>query len=452
MNESIKIGGKPVGDKYEDYLQDESRFPGRAEEILFPLDAAQVEDALLRMTSLKTPLTVQGARTGISGAATPVGGGILNMVKMNAITQLSVNDEGRFFVTVEPGVQLSELTHCLTRKNFDASGWSANSRDALERLKRAPTQIFPPDPTETTATFGGLFACNAHGLNAYRYGGTADYVHAVTLALPNGRSWKVARGQHFFDAQGLALPDGRRLKVNPSRTRPICRCPIPFLGMDLLDLLAGSEGMLGVVTDLTLRLASAPLVHWGIMFFFSEPSEALRFSQTVVGGGSEKSVSVEAVEFFDRASLDLVEELKRSMTQLRVVPDISPEHGASVYVQLAAENADAVEEALLTLLDAFSACGGNEDATWAAEGEDEMRKFKVFRHAVPEAANTRIDALRQSCPSVHKMSTDFTTPLDRMEEAAAMYRQGMEERGVSGAVFGHAAVGRLHVNLFPETV
>jgi D-lactate dehydrogenase (cytochrome) len=185
------------------------------------------------------------------------------------------------------------------------------------------------------------------------------------------------------------------------------------------------------------------------MFFFPELSQAPAFSQSVVSGGSGSTI--EAVEFFDRASLDLVQELKKSVTQLHVVPDISPDHQAAVYVQLSADSTGAMEETLLTLLDSFSACGGKEDATWAAEGEDEMWKFKVFRHAVPEAANTRIDDLRQSCPSLCKMSTDFTTPPDRMEEALLMYRRGMEESGVPGAVFGHAAVGRLHVNLFPET-
>jgi D-lactate dehydrogenase (cytochrome) len=449
---SAKSDREPVGDKYEIYLKDESRFAGKAEEILFPLDAAQVEDALLHMTSSKTPLTVQGARTGIAGAATPLGGGtILSMTKMNALTRLSVDDEDRFLVTVEPGVQMSDLTHCLTRKNFDTSAWSADSKDTFERLKRVPVQFFPPDPTETTATFGGMFACDAHGLNACRYGGTADHVQSVTLALPNGQSWKIARGQHLFDAEGVALPDGRRLEVKPSRAQPICRCPVPRQGMDLLDLIAGSEGMLGVITDLTLRLIPVPTVYWGIMFFFEELSEALAFSQTVTASGAEGPVSIEAVEFFDRASLDLVEELKKNVTQLHVVPDISAEHQASVYVQLSAENADAMEEMLLTLLDAFSVCGGGEDATWAAEGEDEMQKFKLFRHAVPEAANIRVDDLRQSCPGVHKMSTDFTTPLDRMEEAVAMYRRGIEERNLSGAVFGHAAAGRLHVNLFPKT-
>ncbi|MDR1377192.1 MAG: FAD-binding oxidoreductase, partial [Synergistaceae bacterium] len=372
MNTSAKNGkaGKnpdrePVGDKYDIYLKDESRFTGEAEEILFPLDAAQVKKALLHMTSSETPLTVQGARTGIAGAAAPQGGSILSMVKMNAVTRLSVDDQDRFFVTVEAGAQMSDLTHCLTRKSFDTGEWSTDSKDALQRLKRAPAQFFPPDPTETTATFGGMFACNAHGLNAYRYGATAAHVEGVTLALPNGQSWKIARGRHIFDAEGVTLPDGERLKVKSSSDQAICRCPVPRLGMDLLDLIAGSEGMLGVVTDLTLRLSPAPAVQWAIMFFFAELSEALAFSRTVAASDTGESVSIEAVEFFDRASLDLVEELKQNVTQLHVVPDISAEHQASIYVQLSADNSDAMEEALLTLLDAFSARGGNEDATWA---------------------------------------------------------------------------------------
>ncbi|MDR1978910.1 MAG: FAD-binding oxidoreductase [Synergistaceae bacterium] len=451
MNASANGGRKPVSDQYELYLKDESRFSGKAEEIAFPVDAAQVENALRYMTASKTPLTVQGARTGIAGAATPARGGILSMIKMDSITQLSVDDEDRFYVTVDPGVPLSELTHCLTRKNFDTRGWDAGSKDALARLKRAPAQFFPPDPTETTAALGGLFACNAQGLSAYRYGGMAEHVQSVTLALPDGRSWKIVRGEHLFDANGVTLPDGRRLNVNPIRARPICRCPVPREKMDLLDLIAGSEGMLGIVTNLTLRLAPAPLVRWGILFFFSELSQALAFSQTVVAERGD-SASVEAVEFFDRASLDLVEELKTNTTQLRVVPEISSGHQAAVYVQLSARNSDIMEETLLSLLDTFAAHGGNENDAWAAEGEDEMQKFKMFRHAVPEAANARIDDICRNCPGVHKMSTDFTTPLDRLEEAAVMYRSGMEESGVSGAVFGHAAIGRLHVNLFPETL
>lgn len=122
-----------------------------------------------------------GARTGIVGGAVPQGGRILNLSSMNRITGLSVKD-GAFFVTVEPGVLLCDLDDALASKRFDASSWDEPSREALTALAKAPPQFFPPDPTESTATLGGMFAANARGICAYRYGCTADYVQAVTVA------------------------------------------------------------------------------------------------------------------------------------------------------------------------------------------------------------------------------------------------------------------------------
>jgi D-lactate dehydrogenase (cytochrome) len=374
------------------------------------------------------------------------------MEKMRAITGLYVDDKSRFYITAEPGVQLADLTDCLTRKTFDVSAWDQESRNTLELFRKSPAQFFPPDPTEATATLGGMFACDAQGLCSYRYGRTADYVQGVNVSLADGRNWQIARGQYLFDADGITLPDGRRLNVDANHDSTICSCLIPYKGMDLIDLFAGSEGMLGVVTGLTLRLLPAPAVRWAIMFFFIEFSQALEFVDSIVAAGKDAcSGGIEACELFDRCSLDMVEELTADITKLRAIPDISPAYQAAVYIQLATDKAEVTEEVLVSLLDDFSACGGNESDTWAAEGADEMRKFSLFRHAVPEAANLRIDAIRRSCPDIHKTAIDFTVPAGRLKETAAMYRQGMEKSGISGIIFGHAAAGRLHVNLFPET-
>ena len=202
---------------------------------------------------------------------------------------------------------------------------------------------------------------------------------------------------------------------------------------------------------MALRLLPAPSVRWAVMFFFAELERAAEFSQSIVSSWAFNKETVEAVELFDRGSLELVEGLKAEITKLRVIPDISPAHQAAVYVQLAAEDAGMVEDVLSDLLEAFADCGGDEGDTWAAEGEEEMKKFTLFRHAVPEAANLRIDAIRRLYPQVHKTASDFTAPPGRLKEAVTLYRQGIEESGVPGIMFGHAALGRLHVNLFPET-
>jgi D-lactate dehydrogenase (cytochrome) len=472
-----KFASEAISEEYTLYLKDESRLPGQAEKIFFPVNQAQVEDALRCAQNSGTPLTAQGSRTGINGAAAPAAGGVLNLSKMRSITGLSRDKDGVFYVTLEPGVLLSELQERLARKNFDVDAWTSESREVCGQLREAPRMTFPPDPTESTASLGGMFACDAQGLCACRYGSTAKHVREVTVALADGQSWNVQRGKYCFDAQGVTLPDGRRLET-PSFETAVCRCLLPREGMDLVDFLAASEGMLGVVTSLTLRLEPAFTERWGILFFFSDfmkaldfslsfsssfslnfPSNfSLNFSQSAVAADNDFS-GIEAVELFDRASLDLVMEAKLGGTSPRL-PDFSLDgetssggiaaREAAVYIQLAGNNAGEVQDTLLALADMFASLGGRESDALVAEGDREVEKFRLFRHAVPEFANTRIDQIRRVCPDVHKMAVDFTVPLPRMRETAVMYREGMKKSGVSGAIFGHAAIGRLHVNFFPE--
>ncbi|GHV46272.1 FAD-linked oxidase [Synergistales bacterium] len=438
-------------EKYKSYLQDESRLTGYADDITFPTDAAQVESAIRRAAGLGLTLTVQGARTGIVGAAVPNSDAILNMSDMKSINGLSVDDGGVFYVTLEPGVTLADLNDAIARKSFNTDGWSDESLDALEKLKQSKEQFFPPNPTEASATIGGIFASNAQGPTAFYYGDTARYIQSVSVILANGKNWEIERGKYIFDENGITLPDGEVFKVNTSCLDPVCHCLIPQTGMDLLDLFAGSEGVLGVVTSLTLRLKKAPVNHWGLMFFFDELSWALAFSQAI-----KENVCgiIEAVELFDKASLNIINHMRGLVTALDAIPDLPPSSQAAVYVQIATENDDETEnteEALSSILDLFVECGGKEDDTWAAEGYEEMRKFRLFRHAVPEGCNSRIDEIRASYQIRNKMATDFSVPPDRLGEAADMYRLGMKDRKIEGVIFGHAAVGRLHVNLFPKT-
>ena len=441
-----------IGSKYTSFLQDESRLAGKAGGIAFPVCAAEAREALRQAAAAGKTVTVQGGRTGITGGASPAEGGlIINLSGMRAVTALSQDSSGVFYVTVEPGIRLAEFTEAISRKDFNTTGWSGDSLTAFEGFKRAPRQFFAPDPTETTATLGGMFASNAQGLCAFCYGAMADYVQGLDFMLPDGESWRVERGRYVFDGGGISLPDGRRLSADIPAERTVCRFLAPETGMDLVDFLAGSEGLLGVVTSLTLRLSRAQADHWAVMFFFSEFEQALGFSKEIAAGVCRSCRAVvEAIELFDRGSLDLVEELKTRMSKLRVIPDIPGEYKASVYVQLASDNYNDADETLSALADTFIACGGSESDTWAAACDDEIQKFKLFRHAVPEAANARIDAIRRTNPAVHKAATDFTVPMSRLDEAVAMYREGIAEGGIPGVIFGHVSIGRLHVNLFPE--
>ncbi|MGP1487980.1 FAD-binding oxidoreductase [Peptostreptococcaceae bacterium oral taxon 081] len=147
----------------------------------------------------------RGAGTGLTGAAVAMYGGVmLDMTKMNKILEY---DKENFVVKVEPGVLLNDL-----------------AEDALKQ-----GLLYPPDPGEKFATLGGNVATNAGGMRAVKYGTTRDYVRAMTVVLPTGEIIK--------------------LGATVSKTST---------GYSLINLMVGSEGTLGIITELTLKLIPAP--------------------------------------------------------------------------------------------------------------------------------------------------------------------------------------------------
>lgn len=151
------------------------------------------------------PVIPRGAGTGLTGAAVPVTDGVLiNMAKMNKILEYDMEN---LVVRVEAGVLLNDLAQDAESKGL----------------------LYPPDPGEKFATLGGNVATNAGGMRAVKYGCTRDYVRAMTVVLPTGK---------------VVTLGG---KVSKTST-----------GYSLLNLMIGSEGTLGIITELTLKLIPKP--------------------------------------------------------------------------------------------------------------------------------------------------------------------------------------------------
>ena len=103
------------------------------------------------------------------------------MSRMSKI--LGQRQEGdSLFIRVQPGLLLTQLNKMLEQKSFDVTGWSAESQKILEKIK-AGQWIFPPDPTEISASIGGMVSCNASGAKTFCYGPTRNYVEAIRACL-----------------------------------------------------------------------------------------------------------------------------------------------------------------------------------------------------------------------------------------------------------------------------
>lgn len=206
--QDIVPGKVYVGDAInEDYSHDEMPIYGKGSpEVL--IEATTTEDiaAIMKVCYENSiPVVPRGAGTGLAGAAVAMNGGVMiDMTKMNKILEY---DQENFVVRVQPGVLLNDLAEDAQKQGL----------------------LYPPDPGEKFATLGGNVATNAGGMRAVKYGCTRDYVRAMTVVLPTGEIVK--------------------LGATVSKTST---------GYSLINLMIGSEGTLGIITELTLKVIPAP--------------------------------------------------------------------------------------------------------------------------------------------------------------------------------------------------
>jgi D-lactate dehydrogenase (cytochrome) len=445
-----KEGIAAVSSGYDGYLYDESRLNGYADYIAFPENTEQALAALCYAADEGLALTIQGARTGIAGGAVPQGGLILSTERMNRPLGFSARE--LYLLQVQSGMSFDGIANLL-RERLPPEDWDTESKVCFRKVRQEGRNLrFPPNPTESTASLGGAFACNARGPNALRWGNVGTQVQSLRWISPAGELWDMERGRYRFDESGCPLPGGRRLSCTTGLAAGGSLLLHPYQGLDLIDFLAGSEGLLGFAAELSLYLRKLPGAVWGVIYFFEEDQAALNFAEAL-RYWREQSAAGEALstlEYYDDSSLELVRTAALQSSVLRQLPVINPQVKAAIHVELEDEQDDTLEAIVLEQLALFLEAGGKEEHTWAAASPAELEKFHLLRHAVPELINKELDTIRQVLPSLPKIAADFQVPPAFAAAYRKRYRRDMEAEGLRGFVFGHIGEGRFHVNLLPE--
>jgi FAD/FMN-containing dehydrogenase len=334
-------------------------------------------------------VTIAGAGTGLTGGRVPLGGWV---------------------------VSLEKFRHLETRPGHAIAGAGVLLRDVHAAAESAG-QFYPPDPTETRASIGGSIATNASGSRSFKYGATRPWIEHLSVILADGRRMEIGRGDSVdFDCGAIPLPC-----VTKNTAGYLLRP-----GMDWIDLFAGSEGTLGVVTEARLRLLPAPAAVLAGVIFFPDDDRALDAVD------DWRATRARMLEYFDVASLALLRGR---------FPEIPAEARAAILFEQELASEDDAE------LDAWSeriGVGALADDSWVALAASDRERFRRFRHALPELVN---DTVRRS--GALKMNTDYAVPLARNREMLAYYRSRLE-REFPGryVIFGHIGDAHLHVNVF----
>ena len=383
-NQGISADVNPV------YLEDASGFRGHADRVIVPCDEAGVVTALREAAGAGVAVTIAGAGTGLTGGRVPLGGWV---------------------------VSLEKFTRLETRAGQAIAGAGVLLRD-LHAAAQSTGQFYPPDPTETGASIGGTIATNASGSRSFKYGATRRWIDRLRVILADGRVLDVARADAIdFDCGSIPL-----LSVTKNTAGYLLRP-----GMDWIDVFAGSEGTLGIVTEARLRLLPAPQAVLAGVIFFSDDDRALESVD------AWRVAPVRMLEYFDAPSLALLRGR---------FPEIPVQTRAAILFEQELESEDDGE------LDTWSARIDASDAlandSWVALSANDRERFRRFRHALPELVN---DTVRRN--GALKMNTDYAVPLSRNCEMLAYYRSRLE-REFPGryVIFGHIGDAHLHVNVF----
>ncbi len=431
--------------------EDAAHFPGgHASGVVSPATEAEIA-AVLHNTAAVLPI---GAQSSLTGGATPMGEVVVSTSRLNRVLDVGVTA-----VRVEAGVTLVALDAMLER----AGGY------------------YPPAPTFTGASIGGIIATNAAGAATFKYGTTRDWVDALTVVLPTGDVLDVTRGTVRAHGDGyfvLELPRG------PVRV-PIPRYQMPALpklsagyfaarDMDLIDLFIGAEGTLGIVTAATLRLLPVRPAFCLAFVPFARRDAALAFvrqlrdaSRTTWRDGDPNGLDASAIEHMDARCLALLREDGADRANGIVVPDgtaiallVTLELPAGTTAEQAFDDIGRAREATAAATPLVRFCrlldaGGVLDAVEIAVPGDRARAAQLLavREAVPAGVNQRVGRAKRTVDDrIEKTAADMIVPFERFDELLAFYDAEFGRRGLDAAVWGHISDGNVHPNVIPRSM
>ncbi len=453
---------KSITKDYDVYLKDESRKTGNAESISFPESEKDIINIIKSFGERKIRITIQGARTGLTGGAVPEEGHILSLEKMNAITGLRYDeDDDSFILHVQPGMLLADIRKAVCKKDLDTSGWSNQSLEALEKMKEQTGYFFPPDPTETTASIGGMVACNASGARSFFYGPTRNYIDGLHIILSDGSKIYVKRGLHkaYGYKFSLTADTGRVIQGRlPQYVMPEVKNASGYYvkqNMDLIDVFIGSEGTLGIISEIELKLLKKPEFTWGVVFFFQQEKDALQFVKTLREDSTDPdgtNIKPVAIEYFNSNALELLRRQKEKGNTFSSIPRINEAYNTAIYIEFDEILEEDMINSMIEAARRAGYCGGSEDDTWVAVTPQLMDRMKLFRHAVPEAVNLMVDQRRGKNPDITKLGTDMAVPDEKLQEIVNMYNVDLLQQKFESVMFGHIGNNHIHVNILPESM
>ena len=360
--------------KLTEYSGDKWFAAHQPQAVVLPRDTQSVSRILAFANGHKVPVTARGAGYGYVGGAVPMTGGIvLSLERMDRILEINEKD---FVAIVQPAVITEKLQNAVEKKKL----------------------FYPPDPASRAHNFiGGNIATNAGGPRCLKYGVTRDYVLGLEVVLADGRILRL----------------GGRTHKNKT-------------GFDLVRLFVGSEGLLGVVTEATLKLIPLPPFRATLAAGFGSMSNAVRALQAILAAGFLPCALELADQFTLAAAANYTKSRRLGVCKAHLIVELDGQE-KSVRSEL-----PDVEKIVRRFKPEFADRG---------LGDEECEKVWQIR---------RDFSFSLRATGLTKLNQDIVVPRGRLEDLFAFAARLQRETGLQLACFGHAGDGNIHTNIMVD--
>ncbi|MCO4762410.1 MAG: FAD-binding oxidoreductase [Myxococcales bacterium] len=377
------------------YERDVSVVFGTPDSVLRPRDRLDVVRAVKDSSQQHISVLGVGKQTSTTGASVAVGGGLL--IDLSTLDQAPEIDIERGLIVAHPGTSIAALQQLAHQHGFD----------------------MPVDPTSAAdCTVGGAVATNASGASSYRHGSIARWLQAVS----------------FIDGVGTQY-DLRRPSMPKNAMGPVAL-------QNPLHWMAGSEGTLGLITRVTLRLRQRPGAVLGVLVGFATRELLLLATQTLAHNAAwqrHQTSHIRAIEWLGAACCGLI-------TGSSVKFADPKGQGGWLFVAVEGEQDDA-EAHLQQLVDAMAPFGVTPDAAHALLTPAQLRDWAQARHVVPTTLNARGRA-HHLAHGGGKLSTDWSAPLNHMGTLLERIEKRLADIGPHELfMYGHIGDGHPHLNV-----
>ncbi|TLD40505.1 MAG: D-lactate dehydrogenase (Cytochrome) [Candidatus Jettenia ecosi] len=409
------------------YLKDASNLNGGyAQEVVFPENETEVIRILEEASCTRTPVTISGNGTGLVGARIPFGGIVLSTEKLGGLRGVYQADSNSGYIITGPALTLK----------------------GLQEAASANGLLYPPDPTEQNAFIGASVATNASGARTFKYGATRTWVRRLKVVLVTGDILELRRGEFPADSEDHIFLNGSRnifeLKLPHYRSPNIKHSAGYYITpeMSALDLFIGSEGTLGVFTEVEVELILKPYGFFSGIVFLNQEEDAWHLADQAREESLKNRVS-QTKDQFDASVLEYFD--SHALHILRTAyPQIPPQAQSAVFFEQ-----EILPHSKKKLTEQWFRLFQNHqvllDQSWFSESSQEHTEFRVFRHAIPALVNKLLRQHHQM-----KIGTDFTVPKEHFFDLLRLYRQTLKDSGLRYCTFGHIADNHLHVNILPQ--